>query len=505
MLERPKMLWFGRQPNEDDLREAKNRDLTLEVVGSGASPDFRHARAAVFWATNAHLEPTAVLLESTLVQAINEGLFLHIVVGNEGARRDIERVLTKHLPPGAPTDRHSLRLDYNGMASSEAPNAALRHAPGPAANDKLQICLPEESGLLDDDQKFLLRRAFSDCKSITLRLIAGGKSGALTFLVDATLAASNAGPHPQPYFVKLGSAQKLREELQKYAIYAEHHIAWHLRPNFQPTRCIYGVKQGILVGNFVQSSRSLWEAARAGEGAAYIRTLFEETLAVWRKEAKKWPPEQPGSVVTPLEDFCGHNRIPNMRVEAAKAHGGTVHSPLSLWRKLLGLPPGYWSHSSIHGDMHGENVRVRKQDAIVIDFAHSTNGPTCADLASLEVWLSFKVPPDEMLDRAQWHQRVEELYRPEMVNEDIKAKLPEPSGDWVRTCLHEIRRIAGTSTHDAGEYKRVLSVYLLRHASFPPDEGWEAEDEYRRTYAYWLANRMITALCVTEPSQLEAT
>jgi Ternary complex associated domain 9 len=503
MLERPKMLWFGKPPSEEDFLEAKNRDLTLEVVGAGALPDFRHARAAVFWATNTHFESAADLLEANLVQAIDAGLHLHIVVANDGMRKDVDRLLAQNLPPGAPTDRHKLRVDHGGSVGSyEAPNAALRHAPGPAANDKLQILLPEGVSLRNG-QQFLLQRAFSDCKSIALHLITGGKSGALTFLVDATLAASNAGPRPQPYFAKLGEPQKLRDELRQYETYAEHHIAWHLRPNFQAERCIYGVEQGVLVGSFVQSSRSLWDAAGAGEGPLHIRTLFEETLAVWRSEAKKWPPEQPGSVVEPLEEFCDYSRVPVKRVEAAKVHGGTVHAPRSLWRKLLDLPHEYWLRSSIHGDMHGDNVRVRKQDAIVIDFAHATTGPMCADLASLEVWFAFKVLPDEALDREQWHKRVEELYHPDNLDLTVRVMLSEAPRDWVRDCLQEIRHIARTSTHSADEYKRVLAVYLLRHASFPPDKDCEEEDEYRRTYAYWLANRMVIALCATAPSQLE--
>ena len=35
MLERPKVLWFGRPPNEHDLREAKNRHLVIEAVPAG--------------------------------------------------------------------------------------------------------------------------------------------------------------------------------------------------------------------------------------------------------------------------------------------------------------------------------------------------------------------------------------------------------------------------------------------------------------------------------------
>lgn len=500
MIDRPKMLWFGQSPTDNDFRETRNRGLILEVVGANKRPDFRNARAAVFWATNQHFESTVEILEDNLVRAIDEGLHLHIVVANDGQRKNVERVLEQKLPHGAPTDRHKVRV--LPIDSHEAPNAALLHSPGPAAKEALEIVLPDCLSL-PEDHRFLLRRAFNDCKSIKLHLIPGGKSGALTFLIDATLTTTLAGSRPLPFFAKLGKSPKLHVELNQYTIYAEHHIEWHLRPNFQPSRCIYGVEQGILVGNFVFSSRSLWEAAREGQGPQHIRTLFEETLAGWRSQAKKWPLERAGSVVNALDIFFDYRRVPAVRVEAAKVLGGEIYSPQSLWRKLLGLPDDHWLQASIHGDMHGDNVRVRKQDAIVIDFANTTTGPVCADLASLEVWLAFKLPLDEVVNREQWQTQIEKLYHPATIHMVINSNTPGESDTWLRGCLQEIRRIASTSTHGSDEYERVLAVYLLRHACFPSDDGWEGEDEYRRTYAYWLANRLITALWANKPMLLE--
>ncbi len=499
MTERAKLLWFGRPPTDKDIAETTNRDLSLEVVSGGASPDFRAARAAVFWATDKHYITVAELLEAHLVKAIDEGLYLYIVVGNAGQLKDIERVLGQ-MPPGAPRDRHRLRI--HPLEPHEIPNAALLHAPGPAANDALEILLPD-GVVLRDDQRFLLQRAFSDCKSVKLDLIHGGKSGALTFLVDATLATTLAGPRPSPYFAKLGEPSKLRGEMSLYQIYAEHHIDWHLRPNFQPSRCLYGVNQGILVGSFVQASRSLSEVARTDDGPRLIRTLFEETLSVWRSVAKRFPPERPESIVHALEKFCDVSRVPASRVEGSKTHSGTVHSPRSLWRMLLDLPDGFWLQASIHGDMHGENVRVRKQDAIVIDFAHTTTGPMCADLASLEVWLAFKVAHGEAPDNLRWKARIDQLYHPDTLADAWNEAPDQTPGYWLTNCVREIRRIAA-ARHSLDEYQRVLSVYLLRHASFPPDEECAIEDEYRRTFAYWLANRMVMQLCAVAPSQAEA-
>lgn len=501
MLERPKMLWFGRPPSEHDLREAKNRHVVIEVVLPGEQPNFRYARAAVFWATPPYFESTAEALEANVVGALDEGLFLHIVVEGEGQRKDIERVLDAALPEGAPADQHRLRI--GPVEPHEGPNAALMHNPGPVANDRLEITVPDDV-VLRPDQRLLLKRAFHDCKAIELQPIKGGMSGALTFLVDATLADSNAGTRPVPFFAKLDVPGKLRQEMRRFQEFAEHHIRWYLRPNFVAERRIYGVHQGILVGTFVHPSKSLWEVVLDGDGPRHIRSLFEETLGVLRQESTGSEPDAPGSVIEPLEHFCKYERVPAARVEAAKVFGGAVHAPRSLWRKLIGLPKQRWRRSAIHGDMHGDNVRVRKEDAIVIDFAHAMIGPMSADLASLEVWLAFKVPLDRVVDREGWRQATERLYRPDSIDLAMVGLTLEVTDAQAEPCLREIRFLAQGSTHSAEEYRRVLALYLLRHATFPAEESCREEDEFRRTYAYWLANRLVVALCAAHEPQMEA-
>lgn len=499
---RPQVLWFGKPPDEQDQREARNRRLELVAVQPGTVPSFRFARAAVFWATSPHFESTIEALEVHILGAINEGLFLFIVVGSEAQRKDIARALDSALPKGAPNDQHRVRM--YPVEPHEASNTALMHNPGPTANDLLEIVTP--AGVeLGTDQQLLLRRAFHDCRAINLRPISRGRSGAQTFLVAATLAASNAGPQPVPFFAKLGASRKLRQEMERFAVFAEHHVRWYLRPNFLADRRIYGVEHGILVGTFVDPSRSLSEVVLAGEGPPAIRALFEETLSVLRQEQEFSESEAPGSVFDPLEEFCGHDKIPSARVEAAEAFGGTVNKPRSLWRKLIGLPQQKWRRSAIHGDMHGENVRVRRGDAIVIDFAHAKPGPMSADLASLEVHLAFSVCPAAYTsDREAWTRDVEVLYRASTIDAAFVNDVPEREGQVLHACLKEIRRLAGNSVCSTEEYKRVLAVYLLRHASFPPDPPDSEVDEFRRAYAYWLANRLVISICADHEPRQEA-
>jgi thiamine kinase-like enzyme len=173
--------------------------------------------------------------------------------------------------------------------------------------------------------------------------------------------------------------------------------------------------------------------------------------------------------------------------------GGDPLEPDGLWWQMLSLPPQPWRKSAIHGDLHGENVRVRKQDVIVIDFAHACIGPASADLANLEVWLSFETSKYGPFGD-KWKTLVEELYSPEAVDLSLQNHAAITDLSWIHPCVSEIRRLAGTAIEGNGEYKRALAVYLLRQASFPASPDHSEEDEFRRTYAYWLSCRLVAHL-----------
>ena len=154
----------------------------------------------------------------------------------------------------------------------------------------------------------------------------------------------------------------------------------------------------------------------------------------------------------------------------------------------------------MHGDMHGDNVRVRKDDAIVIDFAQADKGPACADAASLEVWLAFQ---SGGLEVKQWQAWVENLYRPEVIDSMLEGSAAE-KGCWIHGCLSKIRCIGRSCVLGHDEYKRVLAVFLLRHASFEANPSDAEADEFSRCFAYWLANRLVISIVAeAKNSQME--
>lgn len=502
-MERTKIFWFGQPPSEEDKRHAEEHDFQLVASATDVRPDFRFGRAAIFWATGAHFGTAAVCLKAQVANALNEGLYVVVVVSGEAddvRLKEVSKVLKDNDPHGALTGRYRVRS--MPVSVHKLMNQILRHDPGPAKNLNLNIDPP---GQLTASETLLMQRAFHNCTDIRLKPISRGYSGAKTFFVEARLAASNAGPEPEPFFAKLGGSGKLQEELIRFQQFAEHHVPWYLRPNFLPERSIYGVTEAILVGSFVRESLSLAECARAGTGTQPIRSLFEETLAGLRRQSHTAEEGRPKSVVDALEPFSNLNGVPEERWRAAAIwFGGEPVEPRALWWQMLSLPEQRWRKSGIHGDMHGENVRVRKQDAIVIDFAQACTGPASADLASLEVWLSFE-PSNDGLPFDEWKAVVELLYSPKAIDASLGNCAAIAGDSWIRACVAEIRRLAQQAVESNDEYKRVLAVYLLRQASFSANPDCPEDDEFRRAYAYWLSCRLVASLLVEVNVELGAT
>ena len=492
-MERPQLYWFGKPPDEQQVKLVQEHRLELRIHENGLTPDFRYACAAVFWATEKHFASTVVCLRDHVKSALNDGAYVAAVVS---AAKDDERLnsvsklfdgvdisnalKSHHRVFSAPVDLHQLL------------HQILVHPPGVPRNIALTIVGDVD---IPPEGRFLLQRAFYDCSSISLEPIAPGFSGANTFIVKATLKNSYAGAEPRPFFAKLGVTADLQKEMHAFSVYAEHHVPWYLRPNFVAERITYGVERGILVGTFVQNSSSLADAVRKPDGARHIKNLFEETLAGLRQQKRTIATaSEQRSVVSALKVFCKHEKVPPHRwKDANEKFGGNFVDADNLWWMLLGLPNRDWRDSAIHGDLHGENVRVRKEDAIVIDFARACIGPACADLAHLEVSLAFDTSKDDQPDD-DWQQEVANLYEPDAISASLISGASARGETWLHKAVAEIRYLVPASVVDSDEYKRVLAVYLLRQASYPANEKFTKQDEYRRTFAYWLACRLTESL-----------
>jgi hypothetical protein len=225
---------------------------------------------------------------------------------------------------------------------------------------------------------------------------------------------------------------------------------------------------------------------RRNVASSAISSLFEITLGGWRAQAYAID-EATGSVAKALEHarFCTPSRIKTSYLEYAKGRGSRA-TPDQLWTGLCSLDQTY-RIAPMHGDLHGENVRVRNGNAILIDFASVAPGPLTADLAALETWLAFELPPEERgedYENEEWRIDIERLYTPATFLHPPEPSDPTSPYCWMISTVRQIRHLGIAVQSCPTEYQTAVAVSLLRRCMW--DNGCAA-DKFRRAQGYVIA------------------
>jgi hypothetical protein len=488
MISRTKVLWVGEPPDSQVSAEFVNRDLALECVGESEifEQPLMQSRGIVYNFGSGTITRTRETFTATYKSAIDYGLCVYLLAEND----TIQNYVTEFVG-----DEQRLRRRTLPMKPHEIPEIIARHQAGYACDQPLDIIEDKTTSPLTNEERILVKRAFWDCTSVSLKSLVGGMS-ARVFVAYATFRDSVAGPRPLPFFVKIDKAPKIALERERYSLYAGHFIPFNLRPNLEPDRCLESSSLGVLVGNFVERSESLWDVARRGQGQAAIHSLFDDTLSGWRIQAFCLGNvvDKPIAAGLLSANVFDYKRVKQSHLKFAAAFNVTAE-PRELWETLIGLTGQKYRCAPMHGDLHGNNVRVRNGDAIVIDLASVTNGPLVADLAALETWCAFEVPPEclavEPDDDRNWQDLVDELYEPKAF-----LSVPFPATEtlpleWLRTCVRQIRCMVGPIQLCETEYQSATAVYLLRRTMW---EGIGPLDAFRRGYAYVLAAHLVKDL-----------
>ena len=142
---------------------------------------------------------------------------------------------------------------------------------------------------------------------------------------------------------------------------------------------------------------------------------------------------------------------------------GIRDEPIRVWEKLIGLTSQRYREGPIHGDLHGDNVRVRRGDAILIDFYSAKQGPVVADIAHLETSIVFATPPDyvDPIQNGPWRQTVDQLYNPPTVSDVLGPPPDNTPLPWLWNCVRQLRGEVPAVRSCETEYVSALAVYLL--------------------------------------------
>jgi hypothetical protein len=155
-----------------------------------------------------------------------------------------------------------------------------------------------------------------------------------------------------------------------------------------------------------------------------------------------------------------------------------------------------------HGDLHSGNVMVRGKDAILIDFSAVKDGPISADVAALEVSLTFGTDASEKVDDfAIWKQLIDEIYERALRNlPPMGEKTPSPYS-WLRKAIREIHHVSLGCDCKPEERKAIFAAYLIRFARLDIEDFGEPKlkklSSDRHAYALVVAERIIKSLTTT--------
>ena len=381
-----------------------------------------------------------------------------------------------------------IRTEPRDFALAEA---AARHDAGNKPRTDLNIEIANNREPLRPEDRILMQRGFWQCSKVTLVELTGGRSDARVFAVHMTFTGSLAGVWPQPAFAKLDRRDKIDLENRNYRQYADRFIPFGLRPNIH--EMVFGAERGLLVGNFVDRSESLWDLARRNVAAPALTALIEETLSGWRDQAYAESPLE-GSVAdaTRRAGIWDPARVKDRYSEYAREKQQDVDLE-ELTAVLAKLAQRYRA-APAHGDLHGENVRVRSGQAIVIDLASVINkAPITVDLAALETWLAFELPPmdEEARQRFEdldWAQEIDRLYAPEAFVHPPGPSDPASHLCWMTTVVRQLRRMGIAAQSCPTEYETSVATQLIRRAQW--DDGPPA-DRYRRSHGYLIGLQLL--------------
>jgi hypothetical protein len=343
--------------------------------------------------------------------------------------------------------------------------------PAIAQLNNFQILYETNEAKLNREEEILVRRAFTKATELKVNTLAPGYSGNKVLLVYEKRQQNSIAHWTQPRLVKIGNRNSMIEEVGHMKAVAPF-VPFDLRPSLDVH--IEGLDRALFVADFVENSESLLSAARSGRAEGALSNLFNRTLYRWRERAGNHYLKDSLAQVAERLGFVEPGKI-RPEYLTAERFEKTKYNVEELWDRIKKVKSEYLA-ASIHGDLHGENVRVRRDDAILIDFgsvlgAKNGDAPLCFDVAMLEVTLVFS--PDPKFDQSEfenkiWEEKTRKYYSLEAIRHAIvRDRPPGPPSDLFE-CIVRIRSFGNYQHIDGQEYAIALAIALWRWSKFKP-------------------------------------
>lgn len=175
---------------------------------------------------------------------------------------------------------------------------------------------------------------------------------------------------------------------------------------------------------------------------------------------------------------------------------GVTRSASEIGELLDKLPPIRHRQALCHGDLHGENIRVRAGHAILIDFLAVKAGPLVMDPAALETSLTLSATGDF----TKWRDVAVELYTPVNLRALPQIRAPTAPLNELWNSVRQVRRFGLADQLGEYEYTRAVAIHLLRHGLRKRKAG---EQQMRRPLFVALAERLANELHAIEAKRVD--
>jgi Phosphotransferase enzyme family len=488
------VLWLGQEANQSTKSSFEILELPIRYLKNERSlnhNDFASSCALIISVPTNKAGVFHTRVESLIIPALNHGLIV-LVECTENDFVDInKRIITSKLE-----QTRVVGIIRDTKNPNELPRRVFKHLAN-VGLPYIETCEIKKPNTLklDDYQEVFLKRAFSDCTEIYIAPLKPGLSASI-YCIHATIQ----NEQPMPFFAKFDSLNKILKEQENYKYHVLPSVPFNLRPNIDANRCILGATNGLLVGNFVENAASLWDCIIAGNSKPTINSLFEDSLRAWRHPINPIRAKSNLFIDIFREPDPEELLLLNKRWRSAKKHCPNVTSPKNLIELITTFEVEFVK-TRVHGDLHTENVQVRNNEAILIDFTKVHWGPSSIDSTLLEVWIAFYKWPAKSFE--VWKATVDELYS--LSNNYIelpKVKHHPEEYASVWNAIRQIRVLAFPLLLDNShaEYQACLAFWMYKFATYKlsDDQKLSKKDrgleEQKRGYAYYLAYKLITSI-----------
>ena len=487
------ILWFGPSPMPGICHRFETRNFSLieNIDETRITDSLLGITSIVVFNHDENDYKKDINIYKLLPDFINHGILVLILVANRANRPVIEKNQLAKIDSTFPWDQ---AVKFLSDLRRDNWDNIISYQPGPRWK-VTQIVELDQSEKLTPDEKILVHRAFQKAQEIHIRELQSGFTSSRVFMAYEKRLESSIAHWTQPRLVKIGDRKALAAEVSAMKTVSPF-VPFELRPNLEVH--VEGFSKSIYVADFVDKSESMLEAARAGRAETAISNLFNRTLQRWRDRAWQCPKSNESlalaavrlEMISPKSIYKGYlesERIVNSEIDVE-----------SLWEYLEGISFEHRA-ATIHGDLHCDNVRVRGDDAILIDLGAvkgtddvGKGAPICFDVAMLEVALVFTCTDKEnardQFEQPDWEKDIQPFYELDAIlSTPDRDSAPRPDS-WLFGCLQRVRAFGIYDQNDQYEYAISLVIAMWRWCKFPPKSK---TDKGRRVVALEIGAKII--------------